>query len=124
MVKFGRYEEALQELEVASNVLPRATARFAYTMGFVKMICEDLPGAIQMFETAIQQKQDHALAYDNAAHCCFLLQDTVKGKRYAKLAHNLGESLTYNAWNSHRYDQKQPTQAITQRPFWWININA
>jgi tetratricopeptide (TPR) repeat protein len=124
LVKFGRYEVAIQELEAASHTLPQMTARFAYTLGFVKMICNDFAGAVQMYETAIQQKPDYALAYDNAAHCCFLLKDTIKGKRYAKQAYNLGESLTYNAWYSHLYEQQPLPQAMTQRPFWWLDIHV
>jgi len=62
---------------------------------------------------------------------CFQLQDKVKGKRYAKRAHHLGFSLSYNAWFNHQNERYKPPQAAaqnlfspTQRPFFWIQTKS
>jgi len=54
LVRFGKYDEALKGLEDAAHVLPNTTARLAYGLGFVKMMCNDLSGAVKMFELAIK----------------------------------------------------------------------
>jgi len=109
LIRIGRHNDALRELEEASRIIPKMTPYLAYSQGFARMICKDLIGAITMFEKAIEERPEYALAYDNAAHCCFQLQDKIKGKRYAKQAHHFGISTTYNAWQNHAYDKDRLT---------------
>lgn len=111
-LRAGNHNEALACLRRATEELPRASARLAYTTAFSEMLIGDLAGALSMFEWAIRLKPDYALALDNAGYCAFRIGDNVKGRRYAKAARLCGVSTTYDL-----YDVGKTKRKPTPVPF-------
>ncbi len=113
LMRIGSSNESLRYLKIARQELPEMTPLLAYTIGFAKMMNNDIEGALVMFEEITEMKPDHALAWDNAAYCAFQMEDTLKGKRYARSAHQLGISIVYD-----RYDvgkKKVQSDLLSQR---------
>ena len=52
---------------------------------------------------ADESYQSYPYALDQAAHCAFMIGDDVRGRAYAKRAHDLGVSVTYRRWASGQY---------------------
>jgi len=98
LLRVGNHRDALVLLEKAAADLRRMTPRLAYTIGFAKMMDDDFPGAVSMFQKAIELKHDYALAFDNAAFCSFQLGDKVNGRKYAKSARQFGVHTTYDMY--------------------------
>ena len=53
------------------------------------MKCDNPSGALEMFDIVLNEKPDHALALDCAAHCCFLTGTDKRGRELAKKLTNL-----------------------------------
>lgn len=107
LLRVGNSVGALAVLKNAARELGRTSPRLAYTIGFAKMMNQDFAGALGMFEIATQMKPDYALAFDNAAYCSYRLGDTIKGRRYAKSARQLGISTTYDMYDVGKTKDKE-----------------
>jgi tetratricopeptide (TPR) repeat protein len=94
-----QYEQALQILEEATTILPAMTFRLAYATGFMLMLQKRFAEALEKFELAITLKNDHALAFDNAAFCAFHSGFVGKGKKLARCARQFGISDTYDLYD-------------------------
>ena len=103
LTNFGSHEEARQELEQARRELPERTPHWRFAMGYVLMELERFPEGLEHLEAVIGGRGDYALAYNYAARCAFMMGEGVKGRRYAKEAHRLGESEEYYAWERGDY---------------------
>jgi tetratricopeptide (TPR) repeat protein len=99
LLRVGNHRDALVLLERATTELTQMSPRLTYTIGFAKMMNNDLGGALSMFEKATELKPDYALAFDNGAYCSFRLGDEIKGRRYAKSARQFGISTTFDTYN-------------------------
>ena len=103
LTNFGSHKEALHELAQAGRELPGPTPHWRFAMGYVLMELERFPEGLEQMEVVIGVRSDYALAYNYAARCSFMMGDGVKGRRYAKEAHRLGESEEYYAWQRGDY---------------------
>ena len=98
LTNFGSHEEALHELERVGRELPERTPHWGFAMGYVLTELERFPEGLEHLEAVIEVRSDYALAYNCAARCAFMMSDGVKGRRYSKEAHRLGESEEYYSW--------------------------
>ena len=103
LTNFRSHEEALQEIEQAGRELPELTPHWRFAMGYVLMELDRFTEGLEHLEVVIGARSDYALVYNYAARCAFMMNDGVKGRRYAKKAHRLGESEEYNAWQRGDY---------------------
>jgi tetratricopeptide (TPR) repeat protein len=102
----GYTERGLQVLQDAATKISRPSLRMVYTIGFARMMNRDFGDALAMFEKAGRMKSDFAPAFENAAFCAFRLGDKLRGKRYAKVARQLGISTTYDLYDVGKTKQK------------------
>jgi hypothetical protein len=102
----GYSEQGLQVLQDAAIRISRLSLRMVYTTGFARMMSRDFEGALAMFEKACCMKSDFAPAFENAAFCAFRLGDKLRGKRYAKIARQLGISTTYDLYDVGKTKQR------------------
>ena len=103
LTNFGLHQEAYDELEQAGRELPGPTPHWRFAMGFVLMELQRFCEGLEYLEAVIDERNDYALAYNYAARCAFGTGDGVKGRRYAKEAHRMGESEEYRAWQRGNY---------------------
>ena len=103
LTNFKAHEEALLELDQAGRKLPETTPHWRFALGYVLMELERFREGLEHLEAVIGVRSDYALAYNYAARCAFMTGDSVKGRRYAKEAHRLGESEEYHAWKRGDY---------------------
>ena len=103
LLNAGRNEEAREHLENVARGKKRPSANLAFNLGVSRERCGDPAGALKMLERVIRINREHALAIDHAAHCAFLTGDAPKGRRLAKRANELGQSDTYDEWQSGKY---------------------
>ena len=103
LTNFDAHQEALQELEQVGRELPEPTPHWRFAVGYVLMELERFPEGLEHLEQVVRVRSGHALAYNHAAHFAFMVSDGVKGRRYAKEAHRLGESEVYDAWQRGEY---------------------
>ena len=103
LTNFGAHEEALHELEQVGRELPELTPHWRLVTGHVLMDLERFSESLEHLEEVVRVGFGHARAYNYAAHCAFEVGDGVKGRRYAKEAHRLGESKVYDAWQRGEY---------------------
>ena len=103
LLNAGRNQEAREHLELVVCSQDSPSPHLAFNLGVARVRSGDPSGALNMLERVIEAKPDHALALDQAAHCAFLIGDTVKGRRLAKRAHQLGQSETYQEWKDGQY---------------------
>ena len=103
LTNFGAHEEALQELEQVARELPALTPHWRFAVGYVLMELERFSEGLEHLEQVVRVRSDYALAYNYAALCAFKMGDGVKGRRYAKKAHRLGESEVHDAWQRGEY---------------------
>jgi len=109
LMNAGYYDEALVELETAATKLPTITPHLAVNRGYVLMQTGRYEQALKDFEFVIKTKPNYAFALDCAAHCAFMIEDQVRGMKYAKEARKYGEPHTYNNWRKGEY-RKQKTK--------------
>ncbi|MFC1944843.1 tetratricopeptide repeat protein [Chloroflexota bacterium] len=107
LLRIHNNQAALEILEEAASELKTISPRLAYTLGFARMMNADFEGSLYMFEKAMELKTDFALALDNAAYCALRIGDSIKGRRYAKEARQLGISTTYDMYDIGQIKQKQ-----------------
>jgi len=107
LMNAGYYDEALVELETAATKLPTTTPHLAVNRGYVLMQTKRYEQALNDFEYVIKIKPNYALALDYAAHCAFMVDDQVRGIKYAKEARKYGEPRTYNYWRKGTYKQQK-----------------
>jgi len=103
LINSGQNQAALEHLESAVKTLPVMTTHLAVNLGYARMRCNDLKGALEMFEAVLKDIPDHGLALDCAAHCYFLVGDGKKGRAFAKKAYQLGFSDTFRDWRAGKY---------------------
>ncbi len=103
LINSGQNQAALEHLEAAVKTLPKMTAHLAANLGYARMRCNDFKGALAMFESVVNEKPDHGLVLDCAAHCYFLVGDGTKGRAFAKRAFQLGFVDTYHDWCAGKY---------------------
>lgn len=103
LVNSGQHEEGLKQLEETATVLGKIGSHLALSLGYARMKCDNPSGALEMFDIVLNDKPDHALALDCAAHCNFLSGNDKKGRELAKKAHQLGASDTYRDWRVGKY---------------------
>ena len=103
LTNFGAHEEALLELEQVGRDLPSLTPHWRFAMGYVLMELARFSEGLEHLEAVIRVGSGHAGAYNHAARCAFGVGDGVRGRRYAKEAHRLGESEVYEAWRRGDY---------------------
>ena len=103
LVNSGRHKEGLKQLEETATVLGEIGWHLAFSLGYARMKCDNPAGALEMFDKVLNDKPDHALALDCAAHCCFLTGDDKRGRELAKQALQLGASDTYRGWRAGKY---------------------
>ena len=99
----GRNREAREHLERVACGQDKPSPHLAFHLGTARLRSNDPSGALEMLESVIKAKPDHALALDQAARCAFLVGNMGKGRRLAKQAHQLGQSETYEAWRNGKY---------------------
>ncbi len=107
LINAGYFDEALVELAEAHKKLPETTLHLALNRGHAFMCIKEYEKALRDFEFVINIKPDYALALDHAAYCAFMLQDQVKGRKYAKEARKFGSPQTYNEWRRGLYKRKK-----------------
>ena len=98
LMNIGYYEEALLELETATTKLPTITPHLAMNRGYALMRLKRDEQALNDFEFVIKTTRNYARALDYAAYCAFMVEDQIKGMKYAKEARKYGEPQTYNDW--------------------------
>ena len=103
LLNAGRDQEARDHLELVASRQNNPSPHLAFNLGVARVRSDDPSGALDILERVIETKPDHAVALDQAAYCAFLIGDTVKGRRLAKRAHQLGQSETYHAWRAGKY---------------------
>ena len=107
LTNFGAHQEAYDELERVASELPELTPHWRFAMGYVLTELERFSDGLEHLEEVIRVRPDYALAYRYAARCAFRIGDGVKGRRYAKEAHRLGESEEYRAWQRGEYRMRR-----------------
>lgn len=85
------------------------TPHLAVNRGYVLMQTKRYEQALNDFEFVIRIKPNYAPTLDYAAHCAFMIEDQVRGIKYAKEARKYGEPHTYNDWRMGAY-KKQTTK--------------
>ena len=111
LINIGEYAAALEELNRAQEVLPRATPHLLINSGYARMQLSRYAAALANFEQVIAARPDYAMAYKFAAHCAFSLGDRRKELRYAKGARQLGEPAVFNHWRQGKYPSGHPGAA-------------
>ena len=103
LLNAGRNQEAREVLERVACNEDDPSPHLMFNLGVARLRSSDPSAALEMLERVIEAKSDHALALDQAAHCAFLIGDTLKARRLAKRAHQLGQSETYREWQQGKY---------------------
>ena len=103
LLNAGRNQEAREVLERVACDEDNPSPHLAFNLGVARLRSGDPAAALEMLGSVIEAKPDHALVLDQAAHCAFLIDDKVKGRRLAKRAHQLGQSETYRDWQEGKY---------------------
>ena len=103
LANIGDGHAALRELDQAESILPRMTPHLRFVKGYVLTTLERYSEALEYLKAVIEERPDHAPAYDSAAHCAFMSGDKTNGLRYAKVARLLGMPAEYNAWGDSLY---------------------
>lgn len=85
------------------------TPHLAVNRGYVLMQTKRYEQALNDFEFVIRIKPNYAPTLDYAAHCAFMIEDQVRGIKYAKEARKYGEPHTYHDWRMGAY-KKQTTK--------------
>ena len=106
LANIGEFEEALCELERASESLSEPTPHLRFAMGYVLTNLSRYAEALEQLERTIAARPGHALSFLYAARCAFRLDDKTKGIRYAKTARRLGEPAEYIAWKKGAYSSR------------------
>ena len=106
LANIGDGHAALRELVQAESILPRMTPHLRFVKGYVLTTLERYSEALEYLKAVIEERPDHAPAYDNAAHCAFMSGDKTNGRRYAKVARLLGMPAEYNAWKDGLYSSR------------------
>lgn len=92
----GMPDQALFHLRSRGNEFRARSDHFNAHEGIALLLLMKVDDALVAFERAVALNPNHGLAFDRAAECAFLLGDTVKCRRYAKRAYDLG------SFDSHR----------------------
>jgi len=66
---------------------------------------DDFWKALPCFEKCIELGHQSGDLYDWAAHCCFMVGENTRGRDYAKTAHRLGHSRSYDKWQRGEYNK-------------------
>lgn len=98
----GRYEESRRHLEEIAKSFSM-TSHLAFSLGYVRMHCNEFQGALDLFEIVLKEKPQQAQALDCAAHCCFMLGQGDRGLALAKEALKYGAKCTYQDWQNGKY---------------------
>lgn len=94
----GMPDQALFTLQSEGSRFRDGSDHFNATEGIALRLLGRLDEALVAFETATRLNPQHALAFDLAADCAFRLFDKVKGRRYAKLALDLGQDESWRRY--------------------------
>ena len=110
LANIGDGHAALRELDQAESILPRMTPHLRFVKGYVLTTLERYSEALEYLKAVIEERPDHAPAYDSAAHCAFMSGDKTNGRRYAKVARLLGMPAEYNAWKDGLYSSRHKSE--------------
>lgn len=102
LIEMGRHREASEALESRARNLRAMTAHYAYHLGLAYYHDRQFQRALDVFEQCLRLEGDHPDTLDLAAACLLELGDRRKGREYAKRAHHLGRSETWNKLSSGR----------------------
>lgn len=102
LIRLGRYREAIEALESRAAKLRVITAHYAYHLGLAYYADKQIQPALGSFEKCLQMEGDHPDTLDLAAACLLEVGDRRKAREYAKRAHHLGRSETWNTLLSDR----------------------
>lgn len=94
----GMPDQALFTLQSEGSRFRDGSDHFNATEGIALRLLSRLDEALVAFERATRLNPQHALAFDLAADCAFRLIDRVKGRRYAKLALDLGRDESWRRY--------------------------
>ncbi len=94
----GMADQALFHLQSEGARFREGSDHFNHVEGIALRLLGRLDEALVAFEHATTLNSQHALAFDLAADCAFRLFDKVKGRRYAKLALDLGRDESWRMY--------------------------
>lgn len=96
----GMADQALFHLQSEGARFREGSDHFNHVEGIALRLLGRLDEALVAFERATTLNPQHALAFDLAADCAFRLLDKGKGRRYAKLALDLGRDESWRTYCS------------------------
>lgn len=105
LINAERYEEARAHLEALYTATKEPSAHFKFNLATARWRCGAFAEGLALLEEVLSDEgySSYPYALDQAAHCAFMVGDDVRGRTYAKRAHDLGCSVTYRRWSAGGY---------------------
>lgn len=105
LINAARYEEARAHLREVYARAKEPSTHLKFNLATARWRCSEFTEGLSLLEQVLSDESYAAYpnALDQAAHCAFMLGDDVRGRRYAKQAHDLGRSDTYRRWEAGAY---------------------
>src|SRR6185436_10822225 len=100
LINAKRYEEAREHLEAEYATATAPSSHFKFNLATARWRCGAFAEGLALFDEVLADEgyTSYPHALDQAAHCAFMIGEDVRGRAYAKRAHDLGCSVTYHRW--------------------------